>query len=147
MSKSMTCLLAPILNLALLLAAPALAGEAAPPVAAISPAEAAAQMKAGTAVIVDVRERDEIEGGMAQGARWYPTSSIQSDPDGYKKFIASLPEDQTVVFYCAAGVRAGKAADIASKELHRKTGNLGGFKDWKGAGLPVTVPAKTLSPG
>jgi rhodanese-related sulfurtransferase len=136
-----------IVFLALAFAAPVSAGDLAPPVAAISPTEAAAQMKAGTAVIVDVRERDELEGGMAQGARWYPTSSIKSDPDGYKKFIASLPEDQTVVFYCAAGVRAGKAADIASKELHRKTGNLGGFKDWKGAGLPVTVPAQTLQPG
>lgn len=123
------------------------AGEAALPVAAISPTEAAAQVEAGKAVLVDVRERDELDAGMAQGARWYPTSSIQADPDEFEKFIASLPEDQTVVFYCAVGRRAGAAAEIARKELHRKTGNLGGFKDWKGAGLPVAAPAKTLQPG
>jgi rhodanese-related sulfurtransferase len=136
----------PALVLALLGAAAARAGEAAPPVSAITPTEAAAQVTAGKAVLVDVRERGELDAGMAQGARWYPTSSIQSDPDSFAKFVASLPEDQTVVFYCAAGVRAGKAAEIA-KDAGRKTANLGGFKDWKGAGLPVTTPAKTLSPG
>jgi rhodanese-related sulfurtransferase len=135
-----------ILFVAALLAPIAVAaGEAG--VARISPAEAAAQMRAGKAIVIDVRERDELDAGMAQGARWYPTSSIQSDPGSFEKFIASLPEDQTVVFYCAAGVRAGKAAEIATKEAGRKAANLGGFKDWKGAGLPVTTPAKTLSPG
>ena len=137
---------APTLALALLWVAAAHAGEAAPPVAAISPVEAAAQVSAGRAVLVDVRERGELDAGMAQGARWYPTSSIQSDPDSFARFVASLPEDQTVVFYCAAGVRAARAAEIA-KDAGRKAANLGGFKDWKGAGLPVTTPAKTLSPG
>jgi rhodanese-related sulfurtransferase len=137
----------PALALTVLLVAAARAGEAAPPVAAISPSEAAAQVSAGKAVLVDVRERGELDAGMAQGARWYPTSSIQSDPDAYLKFLASLPPDQTVVFYCAAGVRAGKAADLASQKAGRKAANLGGFKDWKAAGLPVTTPAKTLSPG
>ena len=79
-------------------------------------------------------------------SRWYPTSSIKSDPDAYRKFIASLPADQTIVFYCASGVRSGKAADLAS-EQGRKAANLGGFKDWQGAGLPVTAPAKALQPG
>jgi rhodanese-related sulfurtransferase len=112
----------------------------------VAPAEAAQQMKAGKAIVIDVRERSELDGGMAAGARWYPTTSIESDPDAYRKFIASMPSDQTLVFYCASGRRAGAAADIARKD-GRKTANLGGFKDWKAAGLPVTVPAKTLQPG
>jgi rhodanese-related sulfurtransferase len=116
-------------------------------VEAIAPAAAAQEVRAGQAVLVDVRERGELEGGMAEGAHWYPTSSIQSDPDAYRKFLASLPQDQTVVFYCAAGRRAGAAAEIASQQPGRKAANLGGFKDWKAAGLPVTVPAKTLQPG
>ena len=135
-----------ILLLTISLAPAALAGESALPVAAIAPAEAAAQVAEGKAVLVDVRERSELDAGMAQGARWYPTSSIKSDPDAYRKFIASLPADRTVVFYCASGVRAGKAAEIATQQ-GRNAANLGGFKDWKGAGLPVTPPAKTLSPG
>ena len=130
---------------ALCFAPVALAGEGSK-VEAIAPTEAAQQVKAGKAVLVDVRERNELDAGMAQGARWYPTSSIKSDPDAYRKFVASLPEEQTIVFYCASGVRSGKAAEIAAQE-GRKAANLGGFKDWKGAGLPVTAPAKTLSPG
>jgi rhodanese-related sulfurtransferase len=115
-------------------------------VESIAPAAAAEQVKAGQAVLVDVRERGELDAGMAEGAHWYPTSSIRSDPDAYLKFIASLPQDRTVVFYCASGVRSGKAAEIASKG-GRKTANLGGFKDWQAAGLPVAIPAKTLQPG
>src|SRR5262249_5872926 len=128
---------------ALLLAPIAIAAEEAS-VEKISPTDAAAQVKAGKAILVDVRERDEIAGGMAQGARWYPTSSIKSDPDAFQKFVASLPEDRTVVFYCASGVRSGKAAELAAQQAGRKAANLGGFKDWKGAGLPVTTPAETL---
>lgn len=113
----------------------------------ISPADAAAQVKAGKAILVDVRERGELDAGMAAGARWYPTSSIKSDPDAYREFLASLPADQTIVFYCASGARSGKAAELAAQEAGRKAANLGGFKDWQGAGLPVTTPAKTLQPG
>src|SRR5689334_10642754 len=112
-------------------------------VEAIAPTEAAQQMKDGKAVVIDVRERSELDAGMAEGAHWYPTSSIRSDPDGYAKFLASLPQDRTLVFYCASGARSGKAAEIASG-AGRKAANLGGFKDWKGAGLPVTAPPKSL---
>ena len=112
----------------------------------ISPEDAAAQVNSGKAVLVDVRERNELEAGMAQGARWYPTSSIKSDPDAFQKFVASLPSDQTIVFYCASGGRSGKAAELATQQ-GRNAANAGGFKDWQGAGLPVTAPAKSLSPG
>ncbi len=136
-----------LLQLAVLLAPAVLDAQEAPAVEAITPAHAAAQVKAGKAILVDVRERSEIDSGMAEGARWYPTSSIESDPDSFQKFVAALPEDQTIVFYCASGVRSGNAAEIAAREAGRKSANLGGFKDWKGAGLPVTIPAKTLQPG
>ena len=130
----------------LALAQAALAGEGSK-VEAIAPAEAAQQVKEGKAILVDVRERSEIDAGMAEGAHWYPTSSIRSDPGGFRKFLDSLPQERTLVFYCASGARSGKAAEIAAGEAGRKAANLGGFKDWTGAGLPVTVPAKTLQPG
>lgn len=132
--------------IALGLAPLALAAGEGSKVEAIAPAEAAQQMKAGKAIVIDVRERSELDAGMAEGARWYPTTSIESDPDAYRKFLASLPEERTLVFYCASGRRAGAAAEIA-KDAGRKAANLGGFKDWKAAGLPVTAPAKTLAPG
>jgi len=135
-----------VLAVATVFASAACAAGEGSSVEAIAPAEAAQQVKAGKAVLVDVRERNEIDAGMAEGARWYPTSSIKSDPDAFRQFVASLPAGQTVVFYCASGVRSGKATEIAEKD-GRKAVNLGGFKDWQGAGLPVVVPAKTLEPG
>ena len=136
------------LPIALMVAlAPAFAAAESPPVEKITPAAAAQRAVEGSAILVDVRERNELNAGMAKGARWYPSSSIEDDPDGYKKFIESLPADRTLVFYCAAGVRAGAAAEIARKELGRRTANFGGFKDWKAAGLPVAIPPKQLDPG
>jgi rhodanese-related sulfurtransferase len=135
------------LALAALFVPLALAAQEARIVEKISPTDAAAQVSAGKAILVDVRERSELEAGMARGARWYPTSAIKSDPDAYLKFVGSLPADQTLVFYCASGVRSGKAAELASQRAGRKSANLGGFKDWQGAGLPVSAPAKTLEPG
>src|SRR5262249_19139003 len=123
-----------------------LAAEEGPKVEAIAPVEAAAQVKAGKATLIDVRERSEIESGMAEGARWNPTCSIKADPDAYLTFIAALPTDQTLVFYCASGVRSGKAAEMA-RGAGRNAANLGGFKDWKAAGLPVAIPQKTREPG
>ena len=130
---------------ALLFVPLALAAQEARTVEKISPTDAAAQASAGKAILVDVRERNELDAGMAQGARWYPTSSIKSDPDAYREFVASLPADQTIVFYCASGGRSGKAAEIATQQ-GRKAANAGGFKDWKDAGLPIEAPAKTLQP-
>ena len=132
--------------IALLLVPLACAAQEAGTVEKISPQDAAAQVSAGKAVLVDVRERNELDAGMAQGAHWYPTSSIQSDPNGFNEFLASLPAEQTIVLYCASGGRSGKAAEIAVQQ-GRKAANAGGFKDWKEAGLPVITPAKTLEPG
>jgi rhodanese-related sulfurtransferase len=127
--------------------APAFASAQSPPVEKITPTAAAQRAKEGTAILVDVRERNEIAAGMAEGAHWYPSSSIEDDPDAYKKFVESLPADRTLVFYCASGVRAGAAAEIARKELGRRTANFGGFKDWKASGLPVAIPKTQLDPG
>ena len=146
MTRISTMRVVRLLLAALLFVPLACAAQEAGTVEKISPQDAAAQVSAGKAVLVDVRERNELDAGMAQGAHWYPTSSIKSDPDGFHQFIASLPADQTIVLYCASGGRSGKAAEIATQQ-GRKAANAGGFKDWQEAGLPVAAPAKDLSPG
>jgi len=131
---------------ALGIATAALAGPDAPPVEKISPAAAAQRMKDGSAVVVDVRERrarrwrgrgralvsDVVDRGRSEGV-----------PEVH--LVAARGSDDRVLL---RGRRArGSAAEIARKELGRKTANLGGFKDWKSAGLPVKTPAKKLEPG
>ncbi|MGZ3696861.1 MAG: rhodanese-like domain-containing protein [Bdellovibrionota bacterium] len=105
----------------------------------VTPQEAAGLQRNDFAVLVDVREADEIEHGMAQGALWMPTSKIEPSNPDWQAFIKKLPHDKQIVFYCKAGGRAGKAAKLLSTEGF-KTANMGGFDDWKSAGLPVKKP-------
>ena len=108
-------------------------------VAQVSVKEAEGLIRNDFAVLVDVREDDEIKSGMAAPARWFPTSKIEADDPSWKEFVSKLPKDKQIVFYCAAGVRAGQAAaKLAGQGF--KVGNMGGFKDWKAAGLPVKQP-------
>jgi rhodanese-related sulfurtransferase len=88
------------------------------------------------AVLVDVREADEVKAsGIAQGALWFPTSKVKENGADWAKFKETLPKDKMVVLYCAAGGRAGSIAkDLAAQGY--QTGNMGGFSDWQKAGLP-----------
>lgn len=95
---------------------------------------AAALVDKGGATLVDVREEDEVTSSMAKPAKWFPLSKVNSDPAAFKAFLAKLPKGK-VIFYCAAGGRAGKAAEQAAA-LGYATANMGGLSDWEAAGLP-----------
>lgn len=103
---------------------------------AVSALEAQREIEAGAAVLVDVREHMELAGGLAEPARWMPTSEFSRRSDIWSTFVESLPRDKRIILYCAAGVRAGRVAD-ALADLGFTTGNLGGFRAWKQAGLPI----------
>ncbi len=105
------------------------------PVEKIEPKAAAALVEKNQATLVDVREEDEVTAGMAKPAQWFPLSKLMKDPAAFKEFLAKLPKGK-VIFYCAVGGRAGRAAEQA-KALGYDVANMGGFKDWKGAGLPT----------
>ena len=104
-----------------------------------NPKEAYQEAKKGNAILVDVREQNEIQDGMAQGARWIPTSEIQAGGPQWQKFVSELPKDKRIVIYCAAGVRAGRVA-AKLETMGYQTANIGGYKDWVQAGLPTQKP-------
>lgn len=93
----------------------------------------------GKAILVDVREQEEVDDGMASPAQWLPTSEIESQSEVYHKFLKSLSKDKPVIIYCAAGVRAGRFA-ITLQGMGFKTYNMGGFDSWESAGLPTKTP-------
>jgi rhodanese-related sulfurtransferase len=94
-------------------------------------------LKAGQAVLVDVREADELQAeGIAVPALWLATSEIADGTEKSRKFIESLPRDKLIVIYCKAGVRAGRFAEQLTG-LGFNTSNLGGFNDWTAAKLPT----------
>ena len=64
-----------------------------------------------------------------------PMSRVQDDK-AWAEFSSSLPKDKTVVFHCAAGFRAKRAAEKLSAQGF-KTAYFEGPDQWKTEGLPV----------
>ena len=108
-------------------------------VGSIEPRSAAAKVKAGTAVIIDVREAAEVKDGKAEPAIWLATSEIKSQNEHFQKVLQDLDPKKEVIIYCAAGGRAGKFAEVLEAKGF-KTSNMGSFSSWKEAGLPVVKP-------
>ena len=105
-------------------------------VKSITPAEAAQLVAAGKAVLVDIREpREWKASGVAAPAVLLPTSDFNGPQTQWKDFLATTGDKQ-VLLYCGSGGRAntiGKA--LAAKGI--AVANVGGFRDWAKAGLPV----------
>ena len=99
------------------------------------PSKVLSLQKAGTAIVVDVREGEERHEVIDQ-ARWLPMSRANSE-SGWSEFVQSLPKAKTVVvFYCAAGVRAKQAAERLRSDGFT-TAYFDGPDQWKAAGLPL----------
>jgi len=82
------------------------------------------------ALVLDVRDQAEYEGGHILGARHLPLSRVDA-PDLKRK-------DKTLILYCDSGDRASKAAAALRKQGFEKVVLLsGGIGAWKQAGLPV----------
>ena len=96
-----------------------------------------AEIKNNSAVLVDIREEDELkESGIAQGALWMPTSKMAENHDDWVAFKEKLPKDKTIYMYCRGGGRVTRVAGMLCCQGY-KVENIGGLKDWVEAGLPV----------
>jgi len=106
--------------------APAPSAPAAPAPAAKSAARVdgptAKALVAGGALLLDVRTAEEFAGGHIDGARNAPVDSLAGA-------LATLPKDKPIVVYCAAGVRAARAAQLLADNGFDAR-NLGGMSAW-----------------
>lgn len=93
-------------------------------------------LKNSFAVLVDVREKDEMIDGKASDAIWLPLSKIKEDPKVLDVLLKDIPKDKEVILYCKSGGRAGTVAKQIS-EKGWKAANMGGFSGWVAAGYPV----------
>ncbi len=73
----------------------------------ISVGEAAKMLDEGAAVAVDVRQMNEYTAGHIQGAIFIPVDEVLNRID-------ELPDDDKLLFICAAGVRSGLACEMAA---------------------------------
>lgn len=98
-------------------------------VSATDPKTAYSLVQEGKAVIIDVREEDEVKEGMIKDAKWFPLSKIESDKD-WKKDLNKMVGDKKIFLHCRTGRRSEKAMSIL-KENGIKSENIGGYETLK----------------
>jgi rhodanese-related sulfurtransferase len=106
----------------------------------LTPAECADRVRAGDALIVDVREPAEWNQGVAQKAVLLSFSDLTNTRSQWTRFLAENAGKE-LLLYCASGGRSGMAARILGKEGFR-TVNTGGLSDWAASGWPIVKPVK-----
>jgi len=103
------------------------------PVKDIGNLEATRLINSANAVLVDVRETKEFEGGRLPKAVHIPLSQLDSRGGELARYVG-----KPVVAYCMTGNRsrmAGKALErVGFKDIYHLHG---GYRAWKDAGLPV----------
>ena len=112
----------------------------------VTPAEAAARWAAG-AVLVDIRPAAQraVEGEVP-GALLVERNVLEwrFDPASDARLPEATGYDVDVLVLCQEGYTSSLAADaLRSLGLHRATDVIGGFRDWRAAGLPATPGTAT----
>jgi rhodanese-related sulfurtransferase len=109
------------------------------PVPRLRPADCADRIRAGAALLVDVREPSEWEDGFAKDAALLPLSDLNGPRTQWTPFLARAA-NRELVLYCGVGGRAAIAAKLLATEGFR-TANGGGFSEWADAGWPTEKPS------
>jgi molybdopterin/thiamine biosynthesis adenylyltransferase/rhodanese-related sulfurtransferase len=101
----------------------------------LSAAEVWQQLRDG-AVLIDIREEDEVAAGMPVPAQRVARGMLELQ---IERHAPSL--DTPVTLMCAGGTRSLLAADAVQALGYRRVASMaGGFAAWKAQGLPVHVP-------
>jgi molybdopterin/thiamine biosynthesis adenylyltransferase/rhodanese-related sulfurtransferase len=97
----------------------------------------AARLRDDGALLLDVREPDEVEQGAVPDAVAIPRGLLES------RIEAAAPDrDRPLVVYCAGGARSAFAAKALAELGYTNVSSLaGGFAAWKGTGLPWGQPS------
>jgi rhodanese-related sulfurtransferase len=98
----------------------------------ISPADAQAQAESGAAVLIDVREETDWRQEHAKGAKHLERGSIELEIE------EQVPDLKTpIICYCGGGSRSALVAESLQKMGYENVRSVaGGFRAWKGSGLP-----------
>ncbi|HWG73215.1 MAG TPA: molybdopterin-synthase adenylyltransferase MoeB [Acidimicrobiales bacterium] len=103
----------------------------------VDTAEAAEQVAAPRAVVLDVREPDEYEQGALPGAVHIPRGHLESQVEG-----RITDRDAHIVVYCAGGTRSAFAAETLGQLGYSDVVSMaGGFNRWKDEGRAWKAPA------
>jgi len=91
-------------------------------------------VKAGKALIVDVREQNEWDAGHLKGAVLIPQSKLKVESQ-LADLLKGLPKDKTIYTHCRAGGRALTCGDILKKRGYDVRPLKSGYDDLLQAGF------------
>lgn len=98
----------------------------------ITPSHAFEAFNKNEAILIDVREEDEMKGeGIGlDNILYHPMSVIMER-------LPYISKDQNIIVVCPIGIRSTKVADLLNINGYPNVANLdGGFLMWKQQGLP-----------
>lgn len=98
----------------------------------VSPKQASEEQAQG-AVLIDVRESEEVVQGRAKGAIHLSKGIVEL------KIESVVPDISTpIICYCAGGMRSALVADnLQSMGYTNVASMMGGIRGWHGEGLPM----------
>jgi molybdopterin/thiamine biosynthesis adenylyltransferase/rhodanese-related sulfurtransferase len=106
----------------------------------VAPQELAKQLQGPgpKPLLIDVREKDEVDAGIVPGARHVPRGFLDL------RIEEAVPDrDADLVLYCAGGTRSLLAGKLLREMGYSRVRSMaGGYGAWKSGGLPVDVPVK-----
>ena len=104
-----------------------------PEVPEVAPTQAWSKTQQGDAVIVDVREPDEVAEIAVPGALHIPLGQLAARVD-------SIPPEREVLFLCRSGNRSAYATEFFRTRVHVRAANVtGGIIAWFELGLPTSL--------
>lgn len=102
-----------------------------PDVPTISVTEARERAASDEAVILDVREADELVAKSIEGATHLPLSEM-------RERYTELPKDRPLMVICETGVRSAFVTEMLQHSGYEDAVNVaGGIQAWANAGLPL----------
>ena len=116
-----------------------LVAEAKAQVENLQPDAVEAEVAAGDAVLVDIREAEEFSEGRIPGAVHVPRGMLEFRADPSSPYHQPpLDPSARVILHCASGGRSALAAATLRDMGYERVAHLdGGMKAWKEAGKPV----------
>jgi rhodanese-related sulfurtransferase len=117
-------------------------GEANAAVPKLSPGEAAAKMKSGDVLVVDVRDTTEVQqSGRLKGALNVSRGMLEFRADPESQYHnPAFQKDKTILLHCASGGRSALAGKSLKEMGYTSVYNIGDFKELAEAGID-TEPA------
>lgn len=86
------------------------------------------ELNTDSAVLIDVREKEEVEEGHLDKALWLPLSEFAEAPENYMASIKEAFETKKIYLYCKSGGRSGQVGQFLSQEGLNAI-NIGGFQE------------------